>query len=67
MKGFIELTLIDDTKVTINLSNITDFGLNKEDGFVYIGFATTKNDIAPVKETYEEIKELIKKSYTLWE
>lgn len=62
MKGFIELTLIDDTKVTINLSNITDFGLNKKDGFVYVGFATTENDVAPVKESYEEVKELIKEA-----
>lgn len=61
MKGFIEVTNpILDTKILININSITDLCVSPSDDLVYIGFITSENDIYPVKETYEEIKELIK-------
>lgn len=56
MKGFIELTLkIQDKKILVNISLIKDI---TEDSVICFG----NEYFYTVKETYEEIKELIKQA-----
>lgn len=60
MKGFIEITLPNDAKASVNINNITDFATHPKEGRVYMGFNTDKDDIVPIKESYEQVKQLIR-------
>ena len=63
MKGFIEVTNERGHRIIINLSSVTDFlELNGE---MYVGFITNKEDFTGLKESYEQIKELIKQATEL--
>lgn len=58
MKGFIEVTLeSNNKKYSINIEKINDFGLCGINRYVNISLNSSQ---VKVKESYEEIKELIK-------
>lgn len=58
MKEFIELTLSDKTKKLINVNFISNVGESKSNTPI----VTSHNTLIKVLESYEEIKELIKKA-----
>lgn len=58
MKGFIEVTLNDDEKVSMSIDSITFFCNN-----LIVQYGNTPHACHEfVKESYEEIKELIKQA-----
>lgn len=59
MKGFIEVTTQGGNRFILNLSNVVDFAERKEDKQVYVGMITSMHDVITIKESYEEIKQLI--------
>ena len=60
MKGFIEVTSARRSRFIVSLTSISTF--IELDGVMYISFMSEKNDTTELKESYEEIKELIKQA-----